>query len=269
MQRTDFVSDDQTVEHFRVHGWMRVAGAFSADEAAAMCAAVWRSLSRVGIREGEPSTWTTERPEHLQQLKKDSVFRAPWSPRTRKAIEAVLARQPIPEPTSCGAFFIAFPSRREWSVPAGGWHIDANYTSALSPPDGVKLHAAFGDIAPRGGATLILSGSHRLVHKWFEENPPLPGAHGADHRKSLQNHPYIGDLHRQGDTNARIVRFMERVEEVDGIPLQVVENTGSAGDVILVHPLVLHVASTNARQEPRFLLSGGVDTQAMWGKLRR
>jgi len=57
---------------------------------------------------------------------------------------------------------------------------------------------------------------------------------------------------------------MNRVETVDGIPLQVVENTGAAGDVILLHPLVLHVAAPNAGIEPRFLLSGGVDTPAMY-----
>ena len=49
-----------------------------------------------------------------------------------------------------------------------------------------------------------------------------------------------------------------------GIPLQVVENTGAAGDVILLHPLVLHVAAPNAGTEPRFLLSGGIDTPTMY-----
>ena len=41
-----------------------------------------------------------------------------------------------------------------------GWHIDANYTSALSPPAGIRMHALFGDVMPRAGGTLIVSGSH-------------------------------------------------------------------------------------------------------------
>jgi hypothetical protein len=57
---------------------------------------------------------------------------------------------------------------------------------------------------------------------------------------------------------------MGKVEEADGIPLRVVENTAAAGDVILMHPLILHVAAPNSGSEPRFLLSGGVDTAAMW-----
>ncbi len=36
----------------------------------------------------------------------------------------------------------------------------------------------FGDVAPRADGTLIVSGSHRLVHKCFSDNPP-PGANGV------------------------------------------------------------------------------------------
>lgn len=32
--------------------------------------------------------------------------------------------------------------------------------------------AMFGDVAPRCGGMLILSGSHRLVHRWFLDHPP-------------------------------------------------------------------------------------------------
>jgi hypothetical protein len=56
---------------------------------------------------------------------------------------------------------------------------------------------------------------------------------------------------------------MDRAENPDGIPLQVVENTGTAGDVILLHPLVLHVATSNNGRTPRFLLRGG-DVPSMW-----
>jgi ectoine hydroxylase-related dioxygenase (phytanoyl-CoA dioxygenase family) len=149
-------------------------------------------------------------------------------------------------------------------VPSGGWHADANYLSALSPPAGVRTHALLADVAPRGGGTLIVSGSHRLVHTHFRENPPPPGSRGADCRKLLLSHPYIRDLHTEGDADQRAARFMSRAEDHAGIALQVVENIGSAGDVILLHPLVLHVATSNAADAPRFLLSGGVDLPSMW-----
>jgi hypothetical protein len=107
----------------------------------------------------------------------------------------------------------------------------------------------FGDVADRGGGTLIVSGSPRMVHTYFKDNPPPPGARGADYRKLLQGHPYIRDLHTEGDIDERAARFMDRAEEHGGISLQVVENTAAAGDVILLHPLVLHVATpTRARR---------------------
>jgi hypothetical protein len=253
-----------TLEHFQAHGWMRVPAAFNAADAAAMRDAVWRALEGAGIHRDRPSSWTTERPIHLQHLKTDPVFQSVRSTRLRAAIDAVLEGQPYDEPKSAGAFFLAFPSAGHWGVPASGWHVDANYLSALAPPAGVRTHALLGNVGPRGGGTLLVSGSHRLVHKWFKEHPPPQNARGGELRLLLRDHPYIRDLHTEGDAETRIARFIDRVEAVDGIPLQVVENTGAAGDVILLHPLVLHVAAPNAGTKPRFLLSSGVDTPAMY-----
>ena len=59
---------------------------------------------------------------------------------------------------------------------------------------------------------------------------------------------------------------MACVEEHDGILLQVIENRGAAGDVMLLHPLLLHVATSNTGA-PRFLLSGGIDQPSMWPQL--
>ena len=250
---------------FQTYGWARLQSVFSADEAAAMREAVWRVLSRRGIRPDNPLTWKEERPAHLQELKNNPVFWAAWGKRTIAAIDEVMDGAGWRMPKSPGAHFITFPSREEWNIPSSGWHIDANYLSALAPPVGVRLFALFGDVEPRAGGTLILSGSHRLVHRWFRDHPPPRGARGAELRRLLQGHPYIRDLHTPGDRDERVAQFMETIEEADGIPLQVIENRGVAGDVILIHPLMLHVAAPNNASQLRFLLSGGVDTAAMWG----
>jgi hypothetical protein len=114
----------------------------------------------------------------------------------------------------------------------------------------------FGDVEPRAGAMNILSGSHRLVHQWFAEHPARPGARGAELRKSVHRHPYLRDLCAGGEEAVRTARFHERVEEVDGIPLQVLENTAAAGDVLLMHPLLLHAPpTTHLGSAPRFLLN--------------
>lgn len=252
------------IAHFHEHGWARVAEGLSPDAAASMREAVWAALACQGIRRDAPSTWTRERPVHLQHLKEHPAFRAVGSSRVLAAIDAIMAGCACDAPRNWGALFIAFPGKETWSIPASGWHIDAKYTGALAPPGGVKIFALFGDVAPRAGGTLVLSGSHRLVHRFFEANPPPPDARSADMRRLLQAHPYIRDLHTDGDPEERIGRFMNRAEMTDGIPLQVVECAGSAGDVFLLHPLTLHVAAANAGDFPRFLLSGGV-TCDQWG----
>lgn len=256
--------DERSVEHFRSHGWMRVAKAFGADAASQMREAVWLALATVGIDRDQRSTWLVERPTRLQHLKNDPVFQAVGSETLYAAIDAIFGDQQYDRPKDWGAFFIAFPSEEKWGIPTQGWHIDANYRSALWPTGGLKTLALLGDVVPRGGATQIVSGSHRLVHRWFQDNPPSTSAHSADMRQLLRSHPYIRDLHAAGDRRARIARFMDRIVEEDGIALQVIEITGEAGDVIILHPLLLHVATPNKDTEPRFLLSGGITTD-MWG----
>ena len=132
-------------------------------------------------------------------------------------------------------------------------------SGALTPPSGLLIHAMVTDVGPRCGGMNILSGSHRLLHRWFRENPAAPEARSADHRKSLQRHPYLRALFTPGNPAERIARFHERSEAVDGIPLQVLENTATAGDVMLMHSLLLHaVPAAHLGRQPRFLLSTGM-----------
>ena len=252
------VDCDQTIEHFRERGWMRVHRAFDAAAAAAMRDVIWNGLARSGIDRHDRSTWTIERPTNLQKLKDDPAFRAVGSERLLSVIGELLGTQSYEKPRRWGAAFIAFPSKAKWGVPTRGWHCDAHYLSQLWPPKGVQTFAIFGDLPPRSGATQILSGAHRLIDSWFREHPPQAGARSADMRKSLQRHPYIADLHSEGDRDQRIARFMDQVELVDGIPLEVIEATGVPGDVIVLHPLSLHVGAPNNGSAPRFMLSGGV-----------
>ncbi|MGC2332679.1 MAG: phytanoyl-CoA dioxygenase family protein [Candidatus Acidiferrales bacterium] len=254
-----------TLEHFRTYGWVRIRAAFSAEDAAAMCDVIWSALAGVGIRRNDASTWTKARPERLQHLKRDPVFRAIGSAHTIRAIDQVLEGQPWQKPSDWGAFFLQFPTGSEWDVPSTGWHLDGDYTGRLLPACGVKVHAMLTDVGRRCGGVNILSGSHRLVHQWFSENPPAHGARGAQLRRSLERHPYLRDLCTSADSGARIARFHERVEEVNGIPLQVIENTASAGDVILMHSLLLHAAAPAAHlgMQPRFLLSKDI-VQPYW-----
>jgi hypothetical protein len=247
---------DSLAHYFSTHGWIRLKGAFSTGEAAAMRDVVWSALEETGIHRLDRATWQTERPDHLQHLKSNPVFHAVGSDLTLRAIDRLLGGQAWTRPSDWGAFFIVFPSGRSWNVPVSGWHADADYAGPLAPPKGLKVHAMFGDVEPRAGGMLIISGSHRIVSRWFVEHPPRAGAKAAELRKSVHQHRYLCALCAAGDPAERIDRFLDRVEEVDGVPLQVLENTGTAGDVFLMHPLLLHAApTTHLGSAPRFLMN--------------
>jgi hypothetical protein len=104
-------SDLECPEHFSVHGWMRVRAEFTAKEAAAMRAVIWRALAAVGICDRDPSTWTKERPEHLQHARSDPAFRAVGSARLLEAIDAVLEGQVYGMAKNWGALFSTWQHR--------------------------------------------------------------------------------------------------------------------------------------------------------------
>lgn len=99
-----------------------------------MCDVIWNALANAGIRRNDSSTWSKARPEHLQHLKANSVFRAIGSERTIGAIDDAFEGQRWERPSDWGAFFLQFPVGREWDVPSTGWHVDGNYAGRLSPP---------------------------------------------------------------------------------------------------------------------------------------
>lgn len=250
-------------EHFDEHGWMCIPGGLSAADAQTMQDALWAALAEAGIDRSRPETWTVERPTNLQRLRTDQAFR--WRPTAalRQAIE-VIVNADFEEPADWGSAFIAFPSQSRWGVPHKGWHIDANYRSPLFPARGVKTLALLDQVETCGGGTQVLSGSHRLVHGWFQRHPPPTAAKSSELRDLLRAHSYIDALFRPGNAEQRIARFMRCSEDNEGVPLQVVELTGSSGDVFLMHPLLMHAAAPNNRDKPRLMISGGVTTN-MWG----
>ena len=159
-------------------------------------------------------------------------------------------------PSDWGAFFILFPGHREWNVPNEGWHVDHDWAGPVAPVTELKVQSLFGDVAPRAGGMTIVAGSHHVVHDLVQSMAPAPGTAAKKIRLAVMaGHPYLKDLAQTGDATARVARFVDAEEEVLGHPLRVVELAGNAGDLFLIHPLVLHARPTNAGSYPRFMLN--------------
>jgi hypothetical protein len=244
------------IAQFRDRGYVHVRGAFASDAAAEMRDVVWSALERDGIRRDQPATWVQEAPSHLQHLKRAPAFAAVGTERTIAAIDDLLGAGRWRMPRDWGGFFLLFPTPRPWNVPHKVWHLDHSYTGAADPPSGLKVHAMFGDVEPRAGGMTIVAGSHVVIERAMATSPPPPGSPANRVRRHLMRTvPYLRALSTEGPPEQRIARFADVEEEVLGHRLQVVELTAAAGDVILIHPMVLHTRPTNAGTSPRFLLN--------------
>jgi hypothetical protein len=123
-------------------------------------------------------------------------------------------------------------------------------------PRGLFVLSFIGAVAPRGGGTLIVSGSPRLLLQRQRQIPPDqrpdPGAKPWDGFGS--SHPWLAALTGQAPSpDDRIAAFMDRETIVEGVPLRVVELTGEPGDMVFCHPAIVHCAAPNRGARPRFM----------------
>lgn len=237
-------------------GYLRVPGVFSADEAAAMRDDVWRELARqYAISKFDRATWRVEAPSHLQRLKRSPAFSAVGGATLRDALISVLGS--FVAPKDWGALFVLFPvPGAVRDVPLGTWHVDAPYSTPVSPVCGVRVLALFGDVLPGAGGTGVVAGSHRVLSAFAATQPSDVLAKNARARRALmRSHPWLAALSRPGDPSARMQRFMCDGDEIFGVHVRVVELSGSAGDVFLLHPGLLHARPVNAGDAPRFMTS--------------
>jgi hypothetical protein len=239
-------------------GLVCVVDAFPARDAKRMQDQIWAELKRRHrIERDLPDTWTIAEPRHLSALTRSGAFAAIDSATLREAIEDLigtgwqwLSYTTIP--------LVTFPvTNAQWSIPSAHWHLDFPASSAV-PLYALRLLAFVGPVMPRGGGTLVVAGSHRLVADLVTRNGRNKVWHSADIRAALASHAWLGDLTSKHDTSDRVARFMRQEAVLDGVPVRVIELTGAAGDAFLVHPWVLHAAAPNCNPAPRMMVSASI-----------
>lgn len=108
---------------------------------------------------------------------------------------------------------------------SAGWHLDGDeFRRYLDSPDLVlRIFSLFSDTPAKGGPTVILPESVGLISRYLNE-------------------------HRDGPLSAQIDQ-----KSIAAQCREVVELTGEAGDVFLVHPFMLHASSPNILEIARIL----------------
>ena len=214
------------VEQFVVDGWCCLREAFSASQAAAARAQLWRRIEeKSGIRQSDPRTW----PEvyDIEELLGDRAVIECFTDRLAVAVEQLVGPGRWWGERRWGFWPVnfSFGADRPYAIPDSGWHVDGNwFVHTLDcPKQGLLMIGLFSDIGPRWGGTILSGGSHRRTARVLAEHP-----RGLDHRSLF--------------------------EAVLADPLgNFVEVTGHAGDVVLAHPFMFHARGFKHAGPPRVI----------------
>ena len=135
----------------------------------------------------------------------------------------------------------------EWTIPPTHWHTDAPRVTGRGVP-GIIMLSFLDTVAPGGGGTLFVAGSHRLL------DAPGRELRSKAFRKALKRKPYFDIL--LGTEGPRRTRFLEDRHCVDGVDVRLVELTGEPGDVVFADARLLHAPAPNVRPTPRLMVRG-------------
>ncbi|MCD0505706.1 phytanoyl-CoA dioxygenase family protein [Bordetella petrii] len=139
------------------------------------------------------------------------------------AITALAGR--VPSSVQEAQWLLSPPRQGDWTLQGLNWHVDIS-AGPRAPLPGIQAFFLVDDVAPRGGATLALAGSHRVDAQRAEPAGSLRGLLKAS-----------ADLPR--DLRAR--------------GLDILEMSGQAGDVFLMDMRVLHTPSVNTTKQMRMM----------------
>lgn len=241
---------------FHDDGYVVVRGAFSSQAAQAMRDEWWSELAQAhGVSRYDRSTW---RPilGDMKRAKQSPLQAAIMTPRVRGVIDDLLGPGAWEVPRDWGRALVTFPTLGEWDVPTSLWHWDSPTVLHRDALTALFVVSFIGAVAPRGGGTLILAGSPRLLKQQDAALSPAQRNSDAQTRRDLfhRAHPWLMTLTGKAPSPSdRIAAFMEAGAEFDGVPLRVVELTGEPGDMVFCHPTIVHCIAPNAGDQPRFM----------------
>jgi hypothetical protein len=244
------------IQRFERDGYVVVRQAFPRADALAMEERWWSELADThGIRRDDRSTWH-QIPGNLKAAKRDPVQAAILTGTVRGVFDDLLGTRTWSRPRDWGVTLVTFPEPGSWDLPTRLWHWDNPCEPHLDRARGLFVVSFIGPVAPRGGGTLILSGSPRLLIQQERELPP-------DQRRALDSKarerfsrldPWLMALTGQAPSPAdRIAAFMDGETVIGGVPLRVVELTGEPGDMVFCHPAMVHCRAPNRGPGPRFM----------------
>jgi len=138
-----------------------------------------------------------------------------------------------------------------WTTPFR-WHTDESLLPFVKHPNHFYAFVILEDLQPRGGGTMIVSGS---VRRALLCNRSFGAGYGSLKDELASEHAWFNKLFfREAETDSaerRATRYASQEMCSAGVSMKVVELTGSAGDIIIWDPRALHSGSDNVNALPR------------------
>ncbi|MEZ4662641.1 MAG: phytanoyl-CoA dioxygenase family protein [Caldilineaceae bacterium] len=205
-------------------------------------------MYQLGAKEGawRNGVWqlaeTSERPEFTKPISKKE-FNILTTPALRAAMNLLVDGQGV-EARSNPSLLFTLPQAGPWTM-FNSWHTDAPRQAHGGIP-GVQMFTFLEPVRPRGGGTLVVTGSHRLVNN-------AKFIRSRDVKKRLLQYAYFQALLAKEQPNPD--RYLTTPGSVGDVELQVVELHGEPGDVYLMDLRLLHTGSSNTTTTPRFMVT--------------
>ncbi len=225
MRTYEHLTDEQ-VEQFLTRGHVVLHDCFSPEFAKAWTDRAW---VRLGYDPNDPQTWAKER-VHMPAM--ETVEVKTFAPKVwNAACELLGGEARVRQPYKFSDAMIVNlreGADRPWRAPSAqtpGWHKDGDFFRHFldSPEQGLLTLVLWSDAAPHGGSTFVACDSVPVIARYLAARPEgvLPNDYG----------------------------FQTLVQECHDF----MEASGRLGDVLLLHPFILHASSQNALRQPRFL----------------
>lgn len=229
MNQTQFPAlSDAQIEHFLQRGHLVLHECFSREFAASWTDNAFR---RLGYDAHDPKTW--EKPL-IHMPTSQSGLMAEIAPKAWQAACELLGGEERVAPCWMGdAMIVNFHKGADlpYQLPspqAAGWHKDGDFFRHFldSSEQGLLTIVIWSDIEPRGGGTFVACDSVAPVARLLAAHPEGVSPGGAPEASfgSL-----VGECH------------------------DFIELTGRVGDVVLIHPFILHASSQNHGGKARFI----------------
>ncbi|RXW19989.1 hypothetical protein EST38_g5870 [Candolleomyces aberdarensis] len=233
----------EDVSNFLENGYIIVKNAFTKEGAEEWVANLW---PRLGYNPGDKSTWSKER-VHMPAHRREKV--ETFAPKAWAAILDLLGGEDRVNEygSTWGDSFIVNLGTPELEsakvdIPPqdlDNWHVDGDFFIHFldSPEQALLVVPIFSDIQPRGGGTMISPDGLDLVAQYLAAHPE--GVTPVD----LKLIPSNRDQEEGCWSHLKEIKRCRKF----------VELTGQAGDVVLMHPLMMHSASKNYLRIPRVI----------------